>query len=205
MNLRLDLILESERRSGSPVSLKSVGRIAAVVIPVVVVLLLSSAMVTLMRLKAELDELEAAWRDLGPRKEKAAALSTEFQKNRQTIQELNGWKSSHMDCHVRLANLMAAVPPTIQLTNLKLDQSLQSLDNSSVARVFSLALEGRAVGEGSEKNVEAFKQTLAERPVFTNVIGEVKVGQFGADLSKGAEKFDRVFRIECKFRPRKFE
>jgi len=205
MNLRVDLILESEQRSGSLVSLKALGRIAAFLLPALLILAVFSAFRNMKEVTDELAELEAQWAEVKPKQIEVLNLNEEFLANRRTRKELEGWRHSRVDWHEQVVGLMREVPGTIQLTRMRINQALQLIDEQVPARVFSLSLEGTAVGEEAEENVQILKRQLQRATPFEGVIEQVEVTRFAKDTAKSAHKDDRTFRVECKFAPREFE
>lgn len=205
MNLRVDLILESEQRSGSIVTVKSLVRIVSILVPLIVVLLLSWQAYGVVRIKSELRSTEARWQSVEPLEKKAKELAQERQANEDQLAQLNGWRKSHIDWNAHLLQLFHSVPENIQLQNLRVSQALQVTSNKAPARVFTLELRGKAFGAEAESSVNSFKRLLSDDPAFTNDLIKVEVPLFGADTAAGAGKNDRVFEIRCGYRERLFE
>ena len=205
MNLRVDLILESEQRSGSIITVKSLVRIVSILVPLVVGLLLAWQAYGLVRIKTELRSTEARWQSVEPLEMKAKKLAQERQANEDQLAQLNGWRKSHMDWHAHLLQLFHSVPENIQLQNLRISQALQVTSNKVPARAFTLELRGKAVGVEAESSVNSYKRMLLEGPAFSNDVTRVEVPLFGADTTAGAGKNDRIFEIRCSYRERLFE
>ena len=203
MNLRVDLILESEQRSGSVISSKSIIRISSIVFPSILAIILIFAFVNSIRLKNELamyiQEMDIA----GPRQEQAIKLRDQLKKNLSALDELNSWNSSHMDWHEQLLNLQKEVPPRIQLTDIDVKQVLQIVEKKIPARVFTLMIKGKAKGATSEGSIQFLYDKLKNSPSFASFTDNVDVSG-SADTTKGADKNDRTFRIDCAYKPRKF-
>lgn len=207
MNLRVDLILESEQRSASVVNLKSILRIASICVPVILVVFILSAVVKMMALKSEFNMLEGQMENAVAKQEAAAKLREELATNLNVLNELEGWRNSHIDWHKQLLGLQKEVPKEIQLSALKLSQTLDLIESGVAARVFTMVLEGNAVGEDAEYNVYRLKRRLENTQLFSSIIEEdgVKVAKYASNPEKGAHKTDRIFRIECLYQDRKFE
>ena len=205
MNLQVNLILKSEQRSGSPVSLKSVIRVASIAVPVGLLVMLSSAFANVVLLGNELRVLESQWTDARPRMEETARLNKELTVNRKIMKQLQGWKRSHIDWHEQMSMLGDEVPATIQLESLTVSQMLQFLDNKVPARVFVIMLKGKAIGHDAEQAVHLLQRGIEETPAFADLIETIRVIKYGADNAEDAREYDRVFQIECAYRPRRFE
>ncbi|MBN1558329.1 MAG: hypothetical protein JW951_09310 [Lentisphaerae bacterium] len=205
MNLRVDLMEPDERRSASLINLKSLIRIAWFAVPAIVILLIAVFIINTTRISSELALLEREWEAAKPRRAEASALRSELAVNRNIVAELAGWTNSRIAWHSQLSGLMTAVPPTIQLRALRVDQRLQLLDKEGPARFFSMALDGRSVGDTAEQSVQLLRRRLTEIPVFTGKVQTVTVAKFGADPAPGADRTDRTFTLQCAYLPRLFE
>ncbi len=209
MNLRVDLILETERRSASVVSGKSLVRVAYIVAPILVVLIVAWIVVATISLGRELSDLQERWKTDEPKKEKAALLRKQLGVNKDIDKEVAGWGKSRLRWHDLLLEIQKQVPPTIQLRDLKITQNLV-ITNNAPARVFRMTLQGTAVGndpEFNKANVQALKVRLEKIPVFYDVMeaGGVRVERFEQPSDKDAQRNNRVFEVSCALKPRKFE
>jgi hypothetical protein len=205
MNLQVNLIHKSEQRSGSVVSLKSLVRIGGVVIPIVILLAIGMSFVKFMVLQSELKILEDEWLDAEPKKAEALSLADQLRDNRNLFEELQGWRESHLDWHVHLAKIQSLVPPTMQLRSLAVNQVIQLLETAVPARVFTAKIAGRCQGRNAESDIEFFKRQVERVPPLVDDIATVIVTGYGEDRSEGAGEFDRVFQIDCNYRPRSFD
>jgi len=207
MSLRVDLILESEQRSGSLLSPKSLVRIASVVGPTILVLLVGVFVMQMWQLSSRVTLLEGQWESLGGQKKTAERLREQLLTNRKVLDEIGGWRESHIDWHEQLSGLIEVVPPEIELRKLRIGQKLDVLEKNMPARMFSMTLNGRAVGASAESAVETLKVRLQSSAAFATNVAEdgVSVPSYGADVSVGAGKHDRVFTIVSQYEPRKFD
>jgi len=205
MNLRVDLILESEQRSGSLLNKKFLLRAVAIVVPLAVLLLIFKEAGRALRLNGELTALTQQWKVIEPKQQQALRFMETYRWNLEIQKELEGWRKSRLDWHTQLVGLMRETPRNIQLQSLRVDQALQMVDNKTPARKFTLALKGKAVGVDAETAVKLLERRLREAPPFAGITTNVQVTQFGADPSKDAKKEDRIFEISCAYRDLKFE
>ena len=205
MNLRVDLILESEQRSASAVSAKSLMRIGTIVLPVILCLLLAWGALATLKVKADATALEDRYAAAQPRQLRAVEISDQYRENTATQDTLNGWRNSRIDWHEQLIGLAKAVPAEMQILKLQVDHSFQTSDSGIPARVFKLTLNGKAIGLKSEQNVQVLERRLAGNAPFGDAVREVEVPKYGADTSEGAGKYDRVFQIVAYYNEREFE
>ena len=205
MNLRVDLILESEQRSGSPVSAKALLRIVCVLLPALLILAVAGAFRNMKQVTDELASLETQWEEVKPKQIEILSLNQEFQANRRAREELAAWQASRIDWHKQMVALMRVVPRDIQLRRLRANHALHLVEEKTPARVFSMSIEGRAFGEQAEQDVQALRRRLQDRPPLADLIDAVEVTKFAQDPSRDAQKNDRTFKIDCQFTPREFE
>ena len=205
MNLRVDFILETEQRSGSVISVKFLIRVVAIIVPLIVALLLAWQIYGLIRVKSEFRSTENQWQSVEPLEKKAKELAQERLANEDLVAQLNGWRTSRLDWHLHLLRFFHHVPGNIQLVNLRISQALQVVDDKAPARVFTLDLHGKAFGADAESSVKSLERLLAADPAFSNDVKKVEVPLYGADVTAGAGKNDRVFELRCSYRERLFQ
>lgn len=207
MNLRVDLILESEQRSASPISVKSALRISYITIPLILLLVFFCSFMSNASLKRDLSKLEAEWAETEPRREESLKLISDFQVSRDIRQELNGFDNSSIEWNQHLLGLMREVPRDIQLQKLRINQSLQLVDGTP-ARMFNMTLNGKAIGPNAAESVMTLQERMEGSESFAGVIREAEVpeGSFQAITENGiVHQYNRVFQINCKYKARKFE
>ena len=100
--------------------------------------------------------------------------------------------------------LQQVIPPSIQLTEMRVTHDLLVMSNNVPARVFEMRLSGRTGALRSEANVSEFREALSGQPPFDKFMETVSIppGSFRQDP---ATKSDRVFEISCKYIPRPLE
>lgn len=205
MNLRVDLIVEAEQRSARFFSVKTISRIAALIVPLFFGSLVLTEISKSFQLRDELSDIETDWDITKRRSDKAEELSQNFQVNRMIQSELKGWRNTHVDWHDQLTGILRHVPAEVQLTNLRISQLLQLMDERVPARIFTMTMKGRSVGASSEENVQHLEQRLRESEPFAALMKEVTVSSYGADLTEDADKDDRIFDIRCSYMEREFK
>lgn len=204
MNLRVDLILDTEKRSGSAVSMKSAIRIAVVFVPICIVVFVLVTLLNISRLTAKAERLEASWADAQEKQTEAVALSGRFSKNRELASEINGWKESHADWHDDLIAMLKIIPETIHLRHLSLEHKIAIIERDQ-AREFTLSISGKAYGPTASADVDALKRRLGSVQPFCDHIEEIRVPIFRQDSDEDAAKTDRIFTIQCVYKPRLFK
>ncbi|MDA0577216.1 MAG: hypothetical protein O3B24_03860 [Verrucomicrobia bacterium] len=204
MNLRVDLILETERRSGSVVSSKGVVRIISVIVPLLLVGYLGAQFLWANQLRQDLEGLQQSLESAKPQQERAKALIAEFKSHKDIGQELKGWELTRVNWSDQLQGLMQIVPPNVQLSDLRVSQSIQLSKIEHPARLFALTLKGKAVGDDAERSVKRLENALQIEPVFTGLVQRVSIPVYGADTSPDAKRGDRVFAIACECNLREF-
>lgn len=202
MNLQVNLILDPERRSASPLSPRSLARIATVLGPAVLGFFLLLGFVSMIRLNSHARALEAEWAVLQPRQDAAAKLKEQTEESLATLRHLEDWRTAKMQWHEQLAALPEVVPANIMLRSLRAAHTLQVVDRNVPALVYTLSLEGLAVGADPEHDVQFLRAALTNHPVFQAVIERSEIVKYDADPRS---RTNRVFLIECAFHPRRFQ
>ncbi len=201
MNLHVNLLLDSERRSSSRVSgkfiLKIAAAVAALVLSVFAAVALSGARsARQVRLFAEQEK-----KQLEPVFRAVSDLRQEMNDLQNITNAVAAWAASRPDWPGLLAGIRSAVPPNIQLSRLTMNENISMVDGVP-ARVITLYFQGRAVGARSETDVQELEKILREKPPFSEVMELARVSQF--DAAKADDRQNaRVFDLECRFKPRK--
>ena len=204
-NLHINLILESEQRSGNVVSLKSCIRVCSIAVPSILLSILITMVLSTVISKSKLRMLEAESQDIEPKREKAVKLIEQLKLNKSVRAELEGWHKSHINWHEQLSALRGEIPGTIQLQNLSVNHILEAAKGKARARMFSMTLSGKATGSRAEKDIHSLSRRLEKADVFAAVIEAAQVTRYGADTTESAVEGDRIFQLDCTYRPRKFE
>ena len=200
MNLQVNMILDSELRSGSSVRQKFVVQMLAAVVPilflfVMIPLVFGSRAAKKNRLLVELER-----KQIRPNYIMVLNLRKELHNYQAFLRDMEGWRDSRTVWHQALRSLQEIVPVNIQLTRLVVAEKVEVVDGVP-ARITSVYIKGKVVGEKSEKDVEHLHQALKESQPFKSLMERVEVKRFAA--SRNAEESHvRVFDIECAFVPK---
>ena len=204
MNLRVDLILTDEQRSGSLVSVKSLGRVGSILIPLTILGLIFKLVWSAHQMNADFQTLQDDLEITKPRHSEAIELMETFAINRAVRDELAGRANSKLDWGEQIMGLMQIIPTNVQLRTMHAIE-LQTLINDRIpAREITLDLTGLAVNKDAESGVETFVEHLRSASPFANVVSNV-VMDGRADNTVGAAPTDRIFEINAKYYKRLFK
>jgi hypothetical protein len=206
MNLRVDLILESERRSASLINPKSVMRISAIIGPVLLVIIVGTFAFNIWQLNNHLDSLKKTLEVELPKKERAVKIKADLNANLLLLSELDGWQKSRIDWADQLLGIQKQVPDKMQLETLMVNHSIQ-LTNDMPCRSFTMKLNGKAVGEAASALVTQLRDNLPKSSASSNsLMTHPNVTKFSRPLVPTEEnRNDRIFQIDCSYKPRMFE
>jgi hypothetical protein len=203
MNLRVDLILETEQRSASVVNAKGLIRIVSIVVPLIIVVIIGLVTSRMISLSNSLNALEAELKDKVPKKEAAIKYREEVGKNRQTLDELEGWRKSRVNWAEQLLNIQTLIPSEIQLTNLRINHAIDTTAGNMV-RNFSFTMKGKALGEAARTNVEMLGE-IEKNPALTNAMKEATVVNYSKNEDQGAPAGEMLFDVSGSYHPRTFK
>ena len=215
-NFRIDVILEEERRSASPVSIKLVVRIAGIVVAGVVLLVATVLVGNVLGLKAQASRINAQWAKLEP-KQKAANIDKEdYEKNKAILDEIEGWNKSRIEWHKHLLQIRDIVPEGVELEQMTVKGGIGVADGHA-AMQFSMVIDGAArervkkivklYPRNPQEDVMEFEKRLDTTSSFSKeMLANVEVPPqfFTDDKSVGASKSDRKFKIVVTYKPRIF-
>lgn len=203
MNLRVDLILETEQRSASVVNIKGVIRIVSIVVPVILIVCIAMVVSTMMRINSELKTREAEMAIAGPKKDAAIKYREELSKNKQTLQELEGWRQTRIEWADQLAKIQNIIPTEIQLTSLKILNAVETVEGVP-ARTSNMLIKGKALGSQANANVEMLGD-IEKNQAFTNSMKEARVADYKRNEDPAANEGEMLFLIEVTYQPKKFK
>ena len=206
MNARVNLILPTEQRSGSVITVPMLARLVAIAIPTLILMGILVAVWRFKTAESDLRESESLWRTLEPQYITATGMREDLASRRAVMNEIQGWRQARVNWHQQLGALQTAIPADIQLTDVTMDDLVQIASNKAL-RIFRMRMKGRTGGADAEANVTSLREALATHGVFTQYIENVEIppGGFGQDPSPLAARSDRLFEIVCRYRPREFE
>lgn len=201
MNLRVDLILETEQRSASVVNAKMLLRIVYIVVPLILAVMVATLTVKMIALNSELSNLNAEMGIKGPKKDAALKLRGELEGNKALLAQLEGWNKSQVKWSELLRTLQKQVPPALQLTSVRIMDTLQTAGGPS--RNYNIILKGKGYGDATKNHVIALEASLKQWPEMAPP-GDAKVVNFGQD-EQSPRKDEMMFQIECTLLPRRFQ
>lgn len=218
MNFRVDLIQDTERRSASVISAKFLIRLAAILVPVIIVLSMTGLVLGMLKIQAVRDDMEQQWVDQEPKQKAAQALHAEVASNQQVLDEIEGWKKASLMWRDQLVELQKLVPKTIQLNDLRMTGRIEGYSenprepNKPPHRFYALRFNGIMFGDinidNAENNdVKKMVEDIQASPVFSNVVKSAKVDRFDRPeaAAGGSQPLNYlVFEISCDYKPRKF-
>jgi Tfp pilus assembly protein PilN len=202
--MRVNLMLDTEMRSASPVSFAMVVRTAMGTTIVLFLLLLASLITSYRALQNNVHYTDEAWKQTEQKYLEALQLRSNLTVKTATLTEIQGWRKTRIAWGGQLESLQKVIPPMVQLTELRVTQDLLVMTNGIPARVFEMRLVGRTGAQRSESNVSELRETLSGQPPFDMAIESASIppGSFRQDP---VNKADRVFEIVCKYIPKPFE
>jgi len=202
--MHINLILDTEARSASPVPLNVLIRIIAGALVMLVLLALFSFYSSYRGVQQEVNFAKDDWRKTGPKYEAAIHRRTELAQKNAILKEIGGWRASRLEWGRQLEGLRTAMPDPIQLTELRVSQVVLAGSNNVPARAFEMRLSGRTPAAQAEENVNDLRQALLSKPAFTQCVEAVTIPA-GAFRQDPQGKNDRVFELVCKYAQRRFE
>jgi Tfp pilus assembly protein PilN len=202
--MRVNLMLDTEMRSASPVSLTMIIRTAAGTLIVLFLLLVLSLFTSFRALQNNVTYTGQAWKQTEPKYLAAVQLRSSLTQKIATLREIQGWRNTRITWGGQFETLETVIPPMVQLTEVIITQDLLLMSNNIPARVFELRLAGRTGAVGSEASVSEIREALVSQPPFDEMIETASIppGSFRQDP---VNRSDRAFEIVCKYRPKLFE
>jgi hypothetical protein len=156
--------------------------------------------------RQELNAISEKWTRVEPRYKAALALRQTLTTNVAVLAEIEGWRGARIEWHQQLRALQSVVPSQVQLTELRVEDVLQTVSNKTL-RVFRMQVRGKTGGSNAEENVSGLRALLSKHPAVGPAVEAVEIppGSFEQDPSPSATRYDRVFTIVCRYAPKGFE
>jgi hypothetical protein len=216
MNLRVDLLLDGERRYQGPVSTRFAIRVGLMVAAGMLGMLALFLVNTFVGVRREYVKTKERWDEVNP---KYRAI-LEIQRRQVAIHAMSGelvrWERSRLGWSGLLLDLQKVVPASVQLTRLSVrsdwevplpapapmeggEGGTRPASTSAPPRMISaMTVEGRAVGSRGEGAVSDFMTQLGEQERFRTTLESTKLQRLDRDSQSG----DLVFEIIGGFTPR---
>jgi hypothetical protein len=200
MNLQVDLMLDTERRSGSSVRRTFIIRLMVFSLPVILLGLFATLIFTYRSSKRDRDFVEQEKTLIDPEYKKVLSLEKELKNVRDIKVAIQGWGNSRLDAYRLLRGLQRAAPPAIQLTQWIFNEKMEAV-GTAFGRTAGIYMKGKVTGEYPEADVQRLCQALKSEPPFPDIMAMVEVKRFAASEALD-EQGGRVFDIECSLKPR---
>ncbi len=204
MNLQVNLIRPAEMRSASLVSLKSLGLIAGIVLPVIVLLFIGWTYMGYLEVRSVLSLREQERLRTEPLQKEALALAKELAAQKSLRDELMGWHRSRIPWNAVLDGAREQVPDSMQWRTLQMRTQLAVSSNGVLTRESTAMLIGRCKGPRADDQVEAFRMSWEILPAMTQWVARARVTSFREDDAPDAAKEDRHFQIDVAMRSGRF-
>jgi hypothetical protein len=204
MNLRVNLLAAEERRNASMIQGKTLIQSSVMFVAGLAALWIALTVLSFSSQRSRLKADKWRWQRMDADYNTAVQTRADLNAVKNRLGELSAYQRTRVDWHRELRAIGAHVPADIQLTELRVSQSVAT-DTKVPSRTYALRLLGRTGGPTAEPTVRAFFTDLGAHPDFTNLLASATVGSFRSDTSAGATESDRVFEINCAGKPRKFE
>ena len=207
MAYHIDLLLDDERRSPSTIQIYMVLRV--IVITSVAALILLSFLLFLKwhDLFVQVSSMEQRWQMLSPQEDELQRVRADLSGVRNSTRQLHDFSQTRVLFGQDLAWLQRGVPTEIQLTSLRITQSVNNPTGTAhAARSYELRLSGQVNSEDAEKDVNGLLSYMNET-ASTGRIESVVIppGSFRSAPAHSSTRADREFEVLCRYRARSFE
>ena len=198
--MHVNLILDEEKRSSSPVSLGLAIRLAVITLLVLGAVWLISFYSAYHTLQSNVRFLDEEWVRTESKYKEATQLRKDLAAREATLNEIQGWRHSRIEWGDQLVAVQSAVPAVIQLSAVRITQAVVAQTGGVFAKDCEMKLSGRTPADRSEVNVVQFMDAL-KAPPFDRFI-ESTVLPPGSFRQDPLDKASREFNIVCTYRSR---
>lgn len=196
MNLQINLILDTERRSGSNVSQKFLIRTGLSVVVAIVVLMAAFVFIAAGTAKKSRAAAESDKKQLTAQYLVLQKTKKDLTAYQNLDQDVRGWRETRVGWYRLLRGLQTHVPPNAQIRRFTADEKIETPDGVA-SRGGGLFIQGKVVGTNLVA-IQQFDAALRTASAFSNIFEHVQVKRIaGADNPD--EKNVLLFDIECKF------
>jgi len=219
MNLRVNLIFEHERRDCRVVTFRFIAGLGGSLAALALATILGGALVSARRQAASVETEQWAWDRVQETYAQSKALSARRRQAETFFADLQVWSEARREWHETLSALAAAVPGTLQLTEIRLTRTTV-IPPAPVPKVrrpgekkpppppppppphlaTDLQLTGRTSSPTANADVACLRDAFASHPLSNGVSSAViPPGAFRQDPSPRAAPADRIFEIVCTY------
>ena len=197
MNIRIDLLRDSDRRYQGPVSKLFIMITSAVTVVIALVAMDMYYMFDVSLLERNIQTAQGVADEIQPRYKELGELQASSVKQSKVIDELEGWKNNRIAWHPILVEIRTLTPDTIQLIrvenrDLLLEEKIKK-DGVNVKvpyQEFKLHVSGKAYGDDGESTVVNFVQAFSDSDVLRTSIKAATLQSVRRD-----QKDDTVSRL----------
>jgi hypothetical protein len=209
----VDLLLDEERRSASPLNVGMVLRLGSFIVAAVLLLMTMKLFFESRDVEARAAEAKRKWEHLKPQHAELLALRVSLNELRASSRQVEACRRSRLPQGVgaELTQLQLGVPEEIQLQELRLSQFVGTPKAGAVAtRTYELRIKGKVAGEDPKRNVDeligylsaaAYTNRMLKPVIPNNSYRKETVRVPGT----GEVRTDWFFELLCPYRPRSFE
>jgi cell division protein FtsI/penicillin-binding protein 2 len=199
MNLQVNLLLESERRSGTFVRWKFMVLWGVIILFISLIIISVWVNILANNAKKHKESLEEHIKQIQPLKQNVAEMQRRLAKHKKVAELMAGWRNSRIDVYLFLDKFRLLVPANMQITYFMLTQKINTSKPAKISG--SLKLEGKVIGKYAKNNVTELDRNLRESEPFLNYIEDVKVQSFEAAEEEMSDI--RLFEIGGELKTRK--
>ncbi len=200
----INLIRPAEQRSASLVSLRSIGLIALIIVPLTLLLMLGWAYMRYAEAQSALRLVEQDWARTEERQAEVVVLQQQLTTVQRYENDLMGWGRSRLPWHIIMGAMQEHVPETLQWRSWQMQTRFNRDSNEGLQRIYRVTLSGRSLGPQAESQVEVMRAAWEAHSPPANCVEQATVTVFEDDPTPGAAIEDRVFEIDVRFTPRNF-
>jgi len=210
MTYHVNLLLDDERRSASPVNLGMALRMGVVVAVATLLLIIVMLFVKSRDVQIRAADAQSKWAHLEPQYKHLLALRASRDELRASCRQIEACQRSRLPMGEELAQLQLGVPADIQFTALRFNQFAGNQKAGAVAtRSYEMHITGKISGGDPKESVDGLIKYLSS-PAYTNRVEAVTVPNNGfrkevVRVSAGETRTDWFFELVCRYRPRSFE
>lgn len=211
MTYHVDLLLDDERRSASPINLGLALRVGAFVVAGAILLMILLLVIASRDVTLKEADARGKWEHLKHPYAQLTALRASLAELRASHRQLDACHRSRLAMGAELAQLQLGIPAAIQLTSLRIHQFVGSQKaGSSASRSYEMRLSGRISGDNPKGSVDELMRYLSS-PAYTGRVEAVSVpvNSFRKETVRlpgtGETRTDWFFELVCRYRPRSFE
>ena len=119
MSLHINLIFDNERRSGSLITVRSVLRVTAIVVPAIILTLGAGAWLSISSLKGEYAELEETHRQIEKHQTEFTTIKTDDNKLSAYLNDVERFHGARITWNEHLVAIREVLPENLRVNSLE--------------------------------------------------------------------------------------